>query len=151
MNESADWGTATWKYWQGIVNALPARDCPSRPLCQFASESYGLLTVRSGSTVRQNDWIRDERSMFASMIGVVRFSVRGWARTMCGGTESSRAQSQSGVVALLVACNLSTALSQFYTVGPLGVCIQVTHSCITGSGNSSRLLISKSSYAVRVQ
>lgn len=79
--------------------------------------------------MRQNDWIRDERSMFASMIGVVRFSVRGWARTMCGGTESSRAQSQSGVVALLVACNLSTALSQFYTVGLIGSPLAVQRLC----------------------
>lgn len=31
MGKGTDWGTATWKYWQGIVNALPARDRPNRP------------------------------------------------------------------------------------------------------------------------
>lgn len=30
MTESADWGTATWRYWQEILNALPARDLPDR-------------------------------------------------------------------------------------------------------------------------
>lgn len=31
MSESKEWGTATWQYWQAIVNALPARDRPDRP------------------------------------------------------------------------------------------------------------------------
>lgn len=30
MSESIDWGTATWRYWQEILNALPARDLPDR-------------------------------------------------------------------------------------------------------------------------
>lgn len=31
MNESNPHGTATWKYWQGILNGLDARGCPDRP------------------------------------------------------------------------------------------------------------------------
>lgn len=31
MNESSPYGTATWRYWQKIFNALPARDLPDRP------------------------------------------------------------------------------------------------------------------------
>lgn len=30
MHESNPHGTATWKYWQGILNGLDARDCPER-------------------------------------------------------------------------------------------------------------------------
>lgn len=31
MNESSPHGKATWKYWQGILNGLNARDRPDRP------------------------------------------------------------------------------------------------------------------------
>ncbi|WP_350269326.1 hypothetical protein AAFP32_12085 [Brevibacterium sp. CBA3109] len=30
MTEYSLHGTATWKYWQGILNGLPARDSPER-------------------------------------------------------------------------------------------------------------------------
>lgn len=30
MGDGEDWGTATWRYWQDILNALPARDLPDR-------------------------------------------------------------------------------------------------------------------------
>lgn len=30
MNESNPHGTATWRYWQSVLNALPARDLPDR-------------------------------------------------------------------------------------------------------------------------
>lgn len=30
MNESTDWGTATWRYWQKILNAEKARGRPQR-------------------------------------------------------------------------------------------------------------------------
>lgn len=31
MVDSEDWGTATWRYWQTMLNELPARDLPDRP------------------------------------------------------------------------------------------------------------------------
>lgn len=32
MIESINWGTATWQYRQDILNALPARELPDRPI-----------------------------------------------------------------------------------------------------------------------
>ena len=32
MQNEADHGTATWKYWQDVLNALPAREVPDRPI-----------------------------------------------------------------------------------------------------------------------
>lgn len=45
MSEPEDWGTATWRYWQEVLNRLPARDLPDRPAVSVRAR---LVWARDG-------------------------------------------------------------------------------------------------------
>lgn len=59
-------------------------------LCQFVPESYGLVTVKNGSTERPNGSTLAAQSTFASTTGAALSSAHGYIQTTCGGKESSR-------------------------------------------------------------